>query len=337
MCYIFSASACGRYNKISFHHEGQALNTQASVGPATAGADTVAPPANAGLMRTTWALVFLIVFLGFDQISSIGPAPPLVLTPWNPALGLCVAAVMRQRAQMLPFVFIGSVLSQLVAPDLPESGLYGIWIGVLAVAETMAIVVGSQWLMKTVSNPLLKNELPAVLLSCLPLAFVTSILRMIFLLAIDYATARQFGEGVLRFWVGDVIGIFIVTPLCWLTLSLRWPRAFELRRSIEVALQAAAVLGAVWFAFGEHPQSASRYFTIDRDDAVRRAQRCAVHVPNPRGGRASAGRSTRAGFPATIVSAGTSLVTTAPAPTSARAPMVTPAMIVALLPMAAPL
>src|SRR5262249_14018181 len=44
---------------------------------------------------------------------------------------------------------------------------------------------------------------------------------------------------------------------------------------------------------------------------------------------------TAAGTPATIACAGTSFVTTAPAPTSAPSPMVTPARIVALLPIEA--
>jgi signal transduction histidine kinase len=215
---------------------------------------------NAGLVRTTWALVFLLAFLGLDQISSLGPAPPLVLTPWNPALGLCVAAVMRQRTHMLAFVFLGPLLSQFIAPDLPQAVLYGVWTGAVAVAETMAVVAGSQWLMKAVSNPLLKNELSAVLLSSLPVAFIGAVMRIGFLIVIGEASAHQFGEGVLRFWVGDVIGIFIVAPLCLLALSFRRPRTFDLRRSVEIALQAAVVLGAVWLAFGEHPQSASRYF-----------------------------------------------------------------------------
>ena len=45
---------------------------------------------------------------------------------------------------------------------------------------------------------------------------------------------------------------------------------------------------------------------------------------------------TRAGTPATIVFGGTSLVTTAPAPTIAPSPMVTPAKIVAEDPIEAP-
>ena len=44
----------------------------------------------------------------------------------------------------------------------------------------------------------------------------------------------------------------------------------------------------------------------------------------------------RAGFPATIVLAGTSLVTTDPAPINAFSPMVMPQSMVALLPIDAP-
>src|SRR5260370_42451478 len=47
-------------------------------------------------------------------------------------------------------------------------------------------------------------------------------------------------------------------------------------------------------------------------------------------------RSTRPGFPATVAFAGTSLITTAPAPTSAHSPMVTPHKMVTPLPMLAP-
>src|SRR5450631_2035914 len=46
--------------------------------------------------------------------------------------------------------------------------------------------------------------------------------------------------------------------------------------------------------------------------------------------------SIRAGFPATTVLGGTSRVTTLPAPTTARSPMVTPQRIVLLVPMDAP-
>src|SRR4030065_1555152 len=48
------------------------------------------------------------------------------------------------------------------------------------------------------------------------------------------------------------------------------------------------------------------------------------------------GLKTLAGLPATIVQLGTSLVTTAPAPTIAYSPIVTPARMVALEPMDAP-
>jgi len=215
-----------------------------------------------GLKRAVWAAIFLIAYIGFDHINEIGPAPPLVLTPWNPALGLCIAAAMRQRAHMLPFIFIGPVLSQLITPDLPAESFYGVWTGIVAVVETAVIIAASQWWMKTVSSPLLKNELSAVLLPSLPLVLVFAALRMAFLVVVGYATGDQFTEGVMRIWVGDVIGIFIVMPLCWLLMSFRRPRSISLAQSVEMTLQAAVVLGTVWLAFGEHAQRAARYFYI---------------------------------------------------------------------------
>src|SRR4026208_2494292 len=65
-----------------------------------------------------------------------------------------------------------------------------------------------------------------------------------------------------------------------------------------------------------------------------------VPVPDYANGdhRASCERGCRrAGTPATTASAGTSRVTTAPAPTTARSPIVTPHMMTAPLPIDAPL
>src|SRR5256885_11125407 len=60
------------------------------------------------------------------------------------------------------------------------------------------------------------------------------------------------------------------------------------------------------------------------------------HGPLAAHGRSSAGPSTRAGLPATIVRGGTSRVTTLPAPTMACSPISTPQRIVVPDPMDAP-
>jgi len=207
-------------------------------------------------------LLFLVAYLAFDQINALGPSPPLVLTPWNPALGVCIAAVLRWRGKILPFVFLGPVTSQLIDPDVPQYLVYGVWTGALALAQTAAIVACGRWLTRSAASPLLKNGVLTTLMAALPISLVIALAGATFLVATDIIPDAQFAEVVTRIWVGDVIGIFIVMPLCALVLSLKRGRPPDLKRGLEVLAQALFVLGAVWLAFGENPQTASRYFYI---------------------------------------------------------------------------
>jgi two-component system sensor kinase FixL len=236
--------------------------SETSLAPMSTGFRALMASAKEGLSHVWFGVLFLIAYLGFDQISSIGPAPPLVLTPWNPALGFCIAAAMTWRARVLPFLFLGPVLSQFVAPDAPHWQIYGLWMGVLSLACTALIVASANALAKYVSSPLLNNPVATVLLSCVPIALAAAAICMIILTSMGITPTAQFGEGVIRIWVGDVIGIVIITPLCLLVFSLRRWRFLETKITMEMLAQAAVVLGAVWLAFGEHPQSASRYFYI---------------------------------------------------------------------------
>jgi C4-dicarboxylate-specific signal transduction histidine kinase len=65
-----------------------------------------------------------------------------------------------------------------------------------------------------------------------------------------------------RFWVGNIIGIVIFTPLFAIRLVPGPKEALTLPRILEAGVQGAFVLGAVWMAFGEYPQTASRYLFV---------------------------------------------------------------------------
>jgi two-component system sensor kinase FixL len=245
----------------------RALTTQASAVPLEGTAATeAARESYSTLARAAWVVAFLAAYLGFEQISFIGPAPPLVLTPWNPALGLCVVAVMWWGPRILPFVFIAPILTNIIT-DWPAINLtYAAWVGLMGAAETLAVTASARRLSRAVPNPLLKNKLAAVLLTCLPIALAFAavnafVLEQMQMLAVTESWTQQL-EAVMRIWVGHVIGIFIVTPLCWLALSLRRPRAVSVKVVLEIAAQATFVAAAVWLAFGENPLRASRYFYI---------------------------------------------------------------------------
>ncbi len=236
--------------------EAEILTTQS---PRAAASHWTSAP---GLGRILLPLFFVATFLIVDQINALGPPPPLVLTPWNPALGVCIAAVMQWRRRILPFVLLAPVISQLMVPDTPHAPIYGVWLGLLTLIQSAATVAAGQRLSKAVASPLLKNRVLAALLVSVPIALLVASLRMTFLTGAEIVPPAQFAEALIRVWVGDVIGIFIIMPLCMLLLSLKRARALDFKRSVEITAQAAVVLASVWLAFGENPQTASRYFYI---------------------------------------------------------------------------
>lgn len=213
------------------------------------------------LKQIAFGVAFLAAYLGLEQISSIGPTPPLVLTPWNPSLGLGVAALLIWRERVLPYLFLGPVLSELFIPDVPHSDVYGICLGLLMLAEALLIVASSRALARYASSHILDDSYAPALIVCAPIAFCAAILHMLLFNLVDVTSVEHFWEGVIRILVGDVIGIFIIAPLCWLLYTWRG-RLPEIKITLEVIAQTALILGAVWLAFGENPLRASRYFYI---------------------------------------------------------------------------
>src|SRR5262249_57645176 len=57
---------------------------------------------------------------------------------------------------------------------------------------------------------------------------------------------KEVAAATLRYWVGDLIGIVVITPVALIALTR--PRAF--RPSIETVLQVAAIIAALVLVFG---------------------------------------------------------------------------------------
>jgi C4-dicarboxylate-specific signal transduction histidine kinase len=62
--------------------------------------------------------------------------------------------------------------------------------------------------------------------------------------------------------VGDIIGVLIVTPFCFLLFKPRRSRALSLPMLAETVAQIVAVLAALWLIFGLHPANANAYFYV---------------------------------------------------------------------------
>src|ERR1700748_2137824 len=79
------------------------------------------------ILSRHWAVVGLLYVAGYvllDWISLIQPYAPFGISPWNPGTGLSFALVLLFGRRMLPFLFVGPLLSALIQiqPPLPLAG-----------------------------------------------------------------------------------------------------------------------------------------------------------------------------------------------------------------------
>src|ERR1041385_1972243 len=64
-------------------------------------------------------LLYIAGYVLLDWISLIQPYAPFGISPWNPGTGLSFALVLLFGRRMIPFLFVGVLLSDLVHRPLP--------------------------------------------------------------------------------------------------------------------------------------------------------------------------------------------------------------------------
>jgi two-component system sensor kinase FixL len=192
-------------------------------------------------------LAYLVAYVLLDWISYIEPYGPFAITPWNPNTGVSIAAILLFGKRMIPFQFAAPLLADLVIRQWPLP---------LDVEIASAILIGGVYGAAALFllHPRLKFD-PALgsMRDLLLLAVVTVITAAI--VAAGYVglvtvagllPGADFSAATIRYWVGDVIGIIVVTPFALILLK----RRNELRPSAETLLQLAAILAALALVFG---------------------------------------------------------------------------------------
>jgi len=205
------------------------------------------------------ASLFLAVYVLLDFVSYIFPLAPFGITPWNPYTGLSFVAILLGGRRYLPLLFVGPLLADLFVRGMPVP----LWIEALAVA-----VVGGGYAAAT--SFLLRPQLhfdPTI----------SSLRDLFWLLMVAGASAalvacayalvfagggllpwEQFWPAVLHYWVGDTIGVFVVTPfLLSIFGAPRLPTP-----TVERAAQLASVCFALWVIFGFARASEFQFFYL---------------------------------------------------------------------------
>jgi two-component system sensor kinase FixL len=204
-------------------------------------------------------IAYLAGYVLLDWISFIEPYAPFGITPWNPGTGLSFALILLFGRRMIPFLFVGPLLSDIVQIQSPLP-----W----AIELTCTALIGGGYTIALLflSRPSMKFDPALSSIRDLILLMLVAVASAAFV-ALSYVAVTtvagllpvsEFAAAALRYWVGDVIGIVVFAPFALVALTRR--RAPRL--SVETLLQLTAIIGALALVFGYAKEQQFQLFYV---------------------------------------------------------------------------
>jgi len=205
-------------------------------------------------IRRIFTLPRDIVGLGYfgsyvllDWASFVQPISPIGITPWNPGAGLGLAVVIVFGRRMIPYLFLAPLLADLVnLPTLPP------WSVELLVSALIGggYAAASMFLLR----PSVRFDPALPSLRDLVLLMLVGLVSASFVAAGSVGLVSAFGllpihdmtSAVLRYCVGDLIGIMVITPFVLILLMHR----HAISVSVEFMIQVTAIGAALTVIFG---------------------------------------------------------------------------------------
>jgi two-component system sensor kinase FixL len=192
---------------------------------------------------------YLCGYVALDWVSYLySVAPPLAITPWNPPPGLSIALLLRTGLGNAPWLFVAAFAAELLVrgPHLPLPLLV-----VTSMLPTLVYTLFAAMLRGPFRFDPDFTSLRDAAIFVATTTVVTGLLAVSFVGVLALAAilpAVSFAKGVAQYWIGDLIGIVVTTPLLLVFTRARVPR---LRVPLpEAVMQVCLVIATLWAVFG---------------------------------------------------------------------------------------
>ena len=191
--------------------------------------------------------VYFAAYAALDWISFIGPYAHLGITPWNPGTGLSFALVLLFGLRMIPFLLVSPLfadfLNQQFTMPWPVEVLSA---AVLGGGYSIALAVLLRPSLRFDATLASMRDLVLLMAVAVVAAAVVALGYVGLTVAAGQLPPQDFWTATLHYWVGDVIGVTVVTPFALFALTRR--RLLPL--TAETALQFIAIGLALALVFG---------------------------------------------------------------------------------------
>ena len=213
-------------------------------------------------------LAFILVFVALEWVTYSHEYRGVPVTPWNPGLGIAFGLLVLRGWGYGLALFAGVVVSEIVLlrTQLPWSSILAIAV-VVAATYTAAAVVARRRLRLDVAMDDVRDVLVLLSAGTAGAAVVAALFGAL-LLADQEIGNDDLSKSVLPLFVGDIIGIAVVTPLLlrlshlWQQLTHWWRRGPWLAALIEVAVFIVVTGFALWMIVGSHRPNDYKYFSM---------------------------------------------------------------------------
>ena len=201
--------------------------------------------------------VYVLLYLLLDWVSFIHPLPAFEVTPWNPPPGLTLALLLAFGLRFWPLAFAtvwcGNVLVHgMAALSVETLLLTGITAGGYGLMAALLHRVGAADIRD-------RGALPRFLAVLAGTALLLGGLYLLVVSAFLPDSQRGFLYALVRFWVGDAIGVLVSAPLI---LVLLRPGDWKFLETREFTLQCLAVMLSLWVVFGLPWTDEFKYFYL---------------------------------------------------------------------------
>jgi signal transduction histidine kinase len=169
--------------------------------------------------RTTWSLeewefgiVFIGLYLVLERVSFIHPWFSTGITPWNPQIALALGLVLIRGLRAAPAVFLAMLISEaLVRVTSASLGVVALGAAIVTLGYTAAGMVLSRRLSSRGRIRSLRDFAWMLgVVSVAPLVIGTAYVSCNALF--DLIEWSAFPEVLLRYWIGDVVGVLALMP-----------------------------------------------------------------------------------------------------------------------------
>ena len=198
--------------------------------------------------RPALIVYYVVAYIALDWVSYIYPIAPLGITPWNPPPGLSLALLLRYGLHHAPWLFVAAFAAEILVRGAPAPlPLLALSSLVLASGYTLAA-----WLLQarlkfdsdfaSVRDATVFTATTAVATGLVGLGYV-GLFAIAGILPVDSLV-----RSASQFWIGDLIGIVVTTPLLLIFTRRHLPWS-EFGSSL-LLLQGITIVAVLWVVFG---------------------------------------------------------------------------------------